>query len=142
MPASLAVILALAAAVAIIVAIRWRRVLLMTLPFLVTLNGVPLGLGKYSLRADQLVACLLLMPLLAAAVAGAKRIRLDTTSWILMALLAINIVSSAVNSPVPSYSVLQCLNLAATWVIYVVLVNYLEDPRELEEFLRYALLGA
>jgi O-antigen ligase len=142
MPASQAIILALTAAVAIIVAIRWRRVLLMTLPFLVTLNGVPLGVGKYSIRVDQLAACLLLIPLLAAAIAGRKRIRLDTTSWILMVLLAINIMSSVLNSPVLSYSVLQCLNLAATWVIYVVLINYLEEPRELEEFLRYALLGA
>ncbi|MEP7002116.1 MAG: O-antigen ligase family protein [bacterium] len=142
MPTSFAIILALAGAVAIIVAIRWRRVLLMTLPFLVTLNGVPLGVGKYSIRADQFVACLLLMPLLAAAVAGTKRIRLDKTSWILMVLLAINIMSSALNSPVPTYSVLQCLNLAATWIIYVVLINYLDNPRELEEFLRYALCGA
>ena len=142
MPASLAIILALATVAAIIVAIRWRRVLLMALPFLVTLNGVPLSVGRYSVRLDQAAACLLLFALVTGRVAGTRRIRLDGTSWLLLALLAINLASSVLNSPVQSYSVLQCLNLAATWSIYVVVTNELDDVRDVEEFLGYALWSA
>ena len=142
MPASLAITLALATVAAIIVAIRWRRVLLMALPFLVTLNGVPLSVGRYSVRLDQVAACLLLLALATGRLAGTRRIRLDGTSWILLALLALNLASSVLNSPVRSYSVLQCLNLAATWSIYVVVTNELDDVRDLEKFLGYALWSA
>lgn len=142
MPASLAIILALATVAAILVAIRWRRALLMALPFLVTLNGVPLTVGRYSVRLDQAAACLLLLGLVTRNVAGTRRIRMDGTSWTLLALLAINLASSVLNSPVRSYSVLQCLNLAATWSIYVVVTNDLDDIRDLQKFLGYALWSA
>jgi O-antigen ligase len=139
-PASLVFEL-IAVAFATYAAIRWRRALLMSLPFLVTLNGVPLKVGGVSVKLDQLAACLLLIPLLAAAIAGTRRIRLDTTSWLLVALLIANVVSSAINSPVPAYSIKQCLNLASAWAIYILLINYL-DAIELEAFLKRVVQAA
>ncbi|MEP6620176.1 MAG: O-antigen ligase family protein [bacterium] len=132
----------IAAPVATFVAIRWRRALLLSLPFLVTLNGVPLSGGGVSLRLDQLVACLLMIPLLAGAVAGTRRVRLDAASVCLMALLATNVLSSVLNSPVPAYSIRQCVNLASTWVIYVLMLNFLESASELEEFLACVVWAA
>ena len=139
-PASLLFAL-VAAAIATYAAIRWRRALLMSLPFLVTLNGVPLRMGGVSLKLDQLAACLLLIPLLAAAISGARRIRLDTTSWLLIALVISNVIASVINSPVPAYSIMQCMNLASAWAIYILLINYL-DATELDVFLKRVIQAA
>ena len=132
----------IAAPLAVYTAIRWRRTLLMALPFLVTLNGVPLKVGASSFRLDQLVACLLLIPLVTGALAGRRRIQLDGTSWWLVALLAANIAASVLNSPVPSYSLRQCLNLGSSWVIYILLINYLTCLEDLEEFLTCVVWAA
>ena len=101
-----------------------------------------MSVGKYSIRVDQLVGCALVVPMLAAALSGTRRIRLDATSWSLLALLALNIVSSTLNSPAPAYSVLQTANLAGTWIIYVLVINYLHDDAEMEVFLTGALWSA
>jgi O-antigen ligase len=114
----------------------------MALPFLVTLNGVAPRFGDASLRLDQIVATLLVIPLFAGAIAGTRRVRLDRASWWLLALLAVNVAASAINSPVPWYSIRQCLNLGSAWVIYVLLINFLEDLEELEKFLNRVVWAA
>jgi O-antigen ligase len=118
-----------------VVAIRWRRPLVMALPFLVVLNGVTIPFGGVSLHLDQIAACLLLAPLAASALSGTRPIRTDAVTWWLAALLAANVAASAVNSPVPSYSLLQCANLASVWIIYLPLINLLVTREELESCL-------
>ena len=116
----------------------------MALPFLVVLNGVPIRVGGVALHVDQMAACLLVVPLGASVLAGKRRLYTDGTIWWLGALLAANIAASLLNSPARSYSLLQCINLASVWVIYVLVVNFVE-PEELEPFFRrclWAALGA
>lgn len=138
----LAIVLLLVCIAAMLVVVRGRRALVMSLPFLVTLNGLPVAAGPYSLRLDQLVACALMLPLAAAALSGSRPLRLDATSWWLMGLLALNILSSALESPVPAYSLAQCANLASSWSIYVIVINAIDDRRALGIFLLGVLRAA
>src|SRR4051794_508948 len=55
MSASQAIQLLLVLLVVAAAAVRWQRALFAALPFLVTLNGLPLTLGGVSVRVDQLV---------------------------------------------------------------------------------------
>jgi len=121
--------------------IRWRHALVMALPFLVVLNGVPIRVGGVALHLDQLAACLLLVPLGASALVGARRLRADSTVWWLGALLVANIVASVFNSPARSYSLLQCVNLASVWVIYLLVLNFVERD-DLERFFHRCLWAA
>ena len=123
-------------------ALRWRRVLVMSMPFLVIFNGVPLVLGGVSVRVDQVAACLLLLPLMASILSGRWRLRMDVTAWWLTAILAMNLVASALNSPVRSYSLLQCANLASVWVIYLVLINFLATREDVRAFFTRSLWAA
>jgi O-antigen ligase len=128
---ALATVLLLAVA-----AMRWRRLLVMSLPFLAILNGFTFGVGGSSVRLDQLAACALAIPLVASILIGARRLQTDATAWWLAGILAMNVVASALNSPARSYSVAQCASLASVWVIYVLLLNFLDTPAELDAFLR------
>ncbi|HEY9226919.1 MAG TPA: hypothetical protein VIP11_09750, partial [Gemmatimonadaceae bacterium] len=130
------------AGVLALAAIRWERAFVMSLPFLVVLNGLALPVGGVSLHLDQLVACALVVPLAASTLIGARRIRLDATSWFLAAILTVNAVASVLNSPARSYSLLQCVNLASAWVIYVLLINFLERREDLDAFLERASMAA
>ena len=142
MSATSAVLLSLALLIATLVAIRWRGGLLMALPFLVTLNGVPLTIGGSSVRLDQLAACLLLVPLAAGVLAGTRRLRLDATTWWLGAILAMNVAASVLNSPAKAYSLFQCANLASAWIIYVILVNFVDTRSELDALFARCLWAA
>ncbi len=123
-------------------AIRWRRAIVMALPFLAILNGIAIPLGASSIRADQLAACLLLAPLAAALLIGSRRLRTDVTAWLIAAVLGINVISSVINSPARSYSLLQCVNLATVWVIYLLLINFIETRDDAEIFLRNCIRAA
>jgi hypothetical protein len=125
-----------------LVAILWRRALLLALPLLTILNGLPLTAGGSAVRVDQLAACLLLVPLSASILSGTRRLRTDSTTWWLAAILALNVASSVMNSPARVYSLSQCANLASSWVIYVVLLNFLETREDLETFFRGSLWAA
>ena len=140
-PASAVQLLVIVALLAI-VSIRWQRALLFAMPFLVILNGLPLTLGGFTVRIDQLAACALCIPLVAGVVAGRRTLRADGATWFLAAILAMNVVASAINSPALGYSFAQCANLATAWVIYVVVVNFAESPAEWAALLRGFLLGA
>ncbi len=117
-------------------AIRWRRSFVMALPFVVILNGVAIPLGDASIRAEQLASLLLAVPLAAPVLVGVRRLRLDAVSWYLAAILVVNVVSSAMHSPVLTYSLVQCANLASVWFIYVLTINLLETRADLDAFLR------
>lgn len=115
--------------------------LVMILPFLVMLNGLRIPVGGSSVGVDQLAACLLLIPLGVSALLG-RRVRTDATvSW-LVAILGLNVVASLLYSPTLSYSLLQCVNLAAAWSIYVVVRNALETRETIDSFLRAVLTAA
>ena len=123
-------------------AVRWQRALLMALPFLVTFNRLTIPLAGVSLRMDQIAACLLLVPLGASILLGVRRFRTDGTMWWLAAILTLNLLASVLHSPARTYSLTQCANLASVWVIYVVLVNFLDGRAELDAFLRCVLWAA
>jgi hypothetical protein len=116
--------------------------LVMLLPFLAVLNGLPIPIGGSSVRADQLAACVLVLPLAASTIIGARRIRFDSTMWWLGGILAMNVLATVLNSPARTYSLLQCSSLAATWVIYVLLVNMLDTPDAVAKFFRRMLWAA
>jgi len=120
----------------------WRRALLFALPFLAALNGVPLSIRGSQMRVDQLAACLLCVTLLAAVIHGRRTLRTDATTWWLAAILAMNAISSVLNSPTLGYSLAQCVNLASAWSLYVLVINFIESPRELALFLRRELQAA
>ncbi|MDB4915863.1 MAG: hypothetical protein JWM95_3507 [Gemmatimonadetes bacterium] len=120
----------------------WRRQLLLALPILVVLNGLPITVRGTSLRIDQLAACLLVIPLGASILSGTRRLRSDSTTWWLASLLAANLTASLLNSPARAYSLAQCANLASAWVIYVLLLNFLETRQELEVFFTRCLWAA
>jgi O-antigen ligase len=123
-------------------AIRWRRAVVMSLPFLAILNGLAIPVGDSSVRADQLAACLLLAPLAASLLIGARKLKTDATAWFLAAILTLNVIASALHSPAPSYSLLQCVNLATVWMIYLLLINFLETRDETELFLKRCIQSA
>ena len=126
-----AAFLLVATTVLVLGAILWRSELVMALPFLVMFNGLPLSFGGSAVRIDQLAASLLVIPLVAAVLSGRRRLKMDSTSWLLSVLLVTNVAASVVNSPARSYSLMQCLNLMSAWVIYVMLLNSLETREEL-----------
>ena len=123
-------------------ATRWQRALVMALPFLAILNGIAIPLGSSSVRIDQLTACMLLAPLVAALLIRTRRLRTDSTVWMIAAVLGLNVIASAVNSPAPSYSLVQCVNLATVWVIYLLLINFLDTREDAELFLRRCIQAA
>jgi O-antigen ligase len=133
---------ACAAALLVVAVIRWRRAFVLSLPFLAILNGIAIPLAGSSLRADQAIACALIVPLSASILVGARRLRTDSTVWWLAGILALNVLASALHSPARAYSLMQCVNLASAWVIYVILLNFLDTREELEVFLRRALWAA
>ncbi|MEP6729984.1 MAG: O-antigen ligase family protein [bacterium] len=135
-------IILVAGAVLLLAAILWSRELLMALPFVVTLNGIPLPIGGSQVRVDQLIACVLVVPLVASVLVGKRRLRMDAISWWLIALFSMNLLASALNSPTRAYSFAQCANLASAWIIYVLVVNFLDTREELERFFERCLWGA
>jgi len=140
-----AVVLALAVVAAplfAIGAVRWRRALLMALPFLAALNGLAIPVVGSSLRLDQLAACALVVPLAAALLAGRRRPRVDPVVGWLAAILVANVAASLLHSPTLAYSLAQCGNLASVWVVYVLLVQFLDTRAELDAFVRRALWAA
>ena len=142
MPSDSVLVIALIAAPLLVFAMRWRRTLLMSLPFLVFLNGLPLTIRGTQLRVDQFAAVLLLIPLMVSALSGGRRMRMDATSWWLVAILALNVMTSLRSSPAQTYSLLQCANLASAWVIYLVLINFLDTREEIDVFFTRCLWGA
>jgi O-antigen ligase len=129
-------------ALLVIIAVRWRRALVMSLPLLAIFNGLAIPFAGSSMRVDQLVACALIVPLAASMLIGTRRLRTDSTMWWLAAILVMNVVATALNSPARSYSLAQCVNLASVWIIYPLLLNFLDTPDELEAFLRRVLWAA
>ncbi|MGH7617850.1 MAG: O-antigen ligase family protein [Gemmatimonadaceae bacterium] len=116
--------------------------LVMLLPLLAVFNGVGIPIAGSPVRADQLAACLLVVPLAAGVLIGARRLRVDRTMWWLAAILAANLVATALNSPARSYSLLQCASLASVWAIYALLANFLDTPAAAALFLRRILWAA
>jgi O-antigen ligase len=135
-------VLMVAAALLALSAVRWQRGLVMSLPFLAVVNGLAVPLRGVSIRLDQLVACALVVPIAASLLIGRRVLRLDRTSWLLVAILAMNVLASALNSPARRYSLSQCANLASVWIIYVVLLNLLETRDDLEQFFNRMLAAA
>ncbi|MDB4916766.1 MAG: hypothetical protein JWM95_4410 [Gemmatimonadetes bacterium] len=143
MTPTITIALLLVAAPALLVgAIMWRRALLLALPFLVILNGVPLQLGTSLIRIDQLVACLLAMPLALSVIAGERTLRIDTTARWMIAILAMNVAASLAHSPTRGYSLLQCANLASAWIIYLLLTNMVTDAAQLDRLFARCLWAA
>jgi O-antigen ligase len=62
--------------------------------------------------------------------------------WWLAGILVMNLLASIAHSPARSYSLLQCLNLASAWIIYPLLLNFLDTPDELDAFLKHMLWAA
>jgi O-antigen ligase len=116
--------------------------LVMLLPFLVVLNGLAVPIAGVSVRLDQVAACLLVIPLVASTLIGARRLRVDSTMWWLAAILAANVGASLLHSPVRSYSLMQCANLASAWVIYPLIVNALDTREAVDAFVRRVLWAA
>jgi O-antigen ligase len=116
--------------------------LVMLLPFLAVPNGVAIPVAGVSIRLDQLAACVLVVPLLASVLIGARRLRFDSTMGWLAAILAMNLIATALNSPAPLYSVLQCASLVSVWLMYVLVVNFLETREAMDVFLRRWLWAA
>ena len=116
--------------------------MMLLLPYLVIFNGLALPLGDVSLKADQLAACLMLVPLAAATLIGARRLVIDSTMCWLAAILAMNVVSSLLNSPTLGYSLGQCANLASVMVIYLLVVNFVDTPERVQAFVRHVLRAA
>jgi len=116
--------------------------LVMLLPFLVILNGLSIPIAGVSVRADQLAACLVLIPLAASTLIGARRLHVDSTVAWFAALLAMNVAVSIAHSPTPTYSLLQCANLASVWLIYVVVLNGLDTVEQIGVFVRRVLWAA
>jgi hypothetical protein len=131
-----------AVALLVIAALRWPRTIVMSLPFLVILNGLSIRRAGFSMHLDQLAACLLVVPLTASILIGSRRFRSDSTVWWLVAMLAQNILATMLNSPARSYSLAQCANLASVWVIYLLLLNFLDTREDLEVFLNRVLWAA
>ena len=142
MPPTLLALALFAAPVLVFVVLLWRRELVMALPFIVILNGLPLSVGATHLRIDQFSACLLVVPLAVAILSGKRRLRMDATAWWLVALLVSNLMASALNSPARTYSFSQCANLASAWLIHLLLINYLDTREDVAEFLEQCLRGA
>ena len=140
MPSDL--LLLVAAAIVVPLAILWRRELVMAMPLLVTLERLAVPAGASSIRVDQLAASLLCAPLAFAVVSGRHRLRMDAVAWWLVAILAVNVLSSAVNSPARAYSLVQCVNLATAWVIYVVVINALVTRDDVSAFFTRCLWAA
>ena len=116
--------------------------LVMLLPFLVVLNGLAIPIAGVSLRLDQVAACVLVIPLLASTLIGARRLRADSTVWWLAAILTANVVASLLHSPARKYSLMQCANLASAWVIYVLILNALDTREAIDAFVRRVLWAA
>ena len=116
--------------------------LVMLLPFLAVPNGLAIPVAGASLRLDQLAACVLVVPLGASVLLGARRLWFDKTMWWLAAILAVNLIATALHSPAPIYSLLQCASLTSVWFIYVLLVNFLDTPDALNAFLRRLMWAA
>ena len=131
-----------AVALLAIAAVRWPRPIVMSLPFLVILNGLSIRRAGFSMHLDQLAACLLVVPLTVSILIGTRRFRSDGTVWWLAAILAQNILATMLNSPARSYSLAQCVNVASVWVIYLLLLNFLDTRKELEIFLNRVLWAA
>ena len=129
-------------AVLTIVSIRWQRALLLALPFLVVLNGLPLGIAGFTVRLDQLAACALCIPLVVGVVAKRRAFHADRATWFLAGILLSNVVASALNSPATAYSFAQCANLATAWVIYIVVINFAESPEDCSALLQRFLVAA
>src|SRR5262245_52262952 len=137
------ILLALIAAPLLLLAVfRWRRAFLHALPFLVILNGVGIPIGSSSVHLDQLVVLLLLVPLTVQVLVGERRFQHDSTVWWLAGIWILNVVASLLNSPARTYSLLQCANLATVWVIYVVVLNFLDSREELDAFFDRVLWAA
>ena len=141
-PTTTALVATIAVPVMMSAAIRWRSALIGILPFLVLLNGVPLPVLGVSVHFDQVIACLLTAAVGADVVAGVRRLRTDPVTWWLAGLLVVNLAASALNSPAPSYSLLECANLASVWVIYLLVINLVETGPQLESFFRRSLWAA
>ncbi|MEO7457410.1 MAG: O-antigen ligase family protein [Gemmatimonadaceae bacterium] len=136
MPPMTLVLILIGALPLALAAVRWERRLVMLMPALVVINGLPLRIGSSQVRIDQVAACLLLVPLLASLLSGKRALRVDATSIWVAALFVVNVIASAVNSPAPGYSLAQCANLASAWVIYAIIQNSLDTRAELDAFLR------
>jgi len=103
-----------------------RRYALLLLLCLVPLNGFPLTLGTTNVRADQSLAALMLLGLGLSAVFVRRRLYVDGPLLGIIAMLALNALTTLFVSPALRYSAMQVLNLTATWAVYAVIVNCVE----------------
>jgi hypothetical protein len=136
------ILLAIVAGLAIVASVLWRRALVMGLPYLIILDGVSFRFAGASVKLAQLAALVLVVPLAASVLIGTRRLRVDATSKWLAAIFALNVISSLLNSPARGYSIAQCASLASVWVIYLLLLNFLDTRAELETFFRSVFLAA
>jgi O-antigen ligase len=111
----------------------FRRPLLAMLPFLVALNGLAIDIGV-NVHVDQLLAALLAAGLALAVAMRRRRLYVDAVSLCILALLCLNVLSSALNSPVPGYSFQQVLNAGSVFAVYVVITNDLDTIGAVNDF--------
>ena len=116
--------------------------LVMLLPLLVTLNGLAIPVAGVSLHADQLAALALVFALGAQTLIGARQFRVDSTVWWLGAILVLNVAATLANSPTRGYSLLQCANLASVWVIYLLVINFVDTRERVDALIRRVLWAA
>jgi hypothetical protein len=106
-------------ALLVIVAVRWRWALVMSLPFLAIFNGLAIPFAGSSMRVDQLVACALVVPLAASIMIGADCARIIPCGGSRRfgderggeRCIRGTLVQLA-----------QCVNLASVWIIYPLLL--------------------
>ncbi len=112
-----------------------RRPLLYALAFLIVLNGVNIPVGSLSARADQVVGGFLAIGLVLSALGGQRRLYLDQSVIWLALFGALNVLSSALFSPVKAYSMAQIVSMGSTWAIYIAIPNALSTVEESEQFI-------
>ncbi len=137
--ALVAVLLPAALAIAVLTNLVRRR-LLATLPFLVPLNGLPISVGV-NVHIDQLLAALLTVGLALSVLAGRRRLYLDPVTWCIIVLIGLNLLSTAVNSPVPAYSFQQVANATSAFAVYVVITNDLDTREAVDRFFSVCVLA-
>jgi O-antigen ligase len=107
-----------------------RRYALLLLLCLVPLNGITLTIGRTNVRTDQSLAVLMVVGVGLSALFARRRPYIDAPLLWILVLLGLNALTTLFVSPAPGYSVMQVLNLTATWAIYAVIVNCVRTVEE------------
>ena len=112
-----------------------------SLPFLIALSGVNLVIGDLNFRFDQILSTILLMILLFKQFSGRKSIYFDRPSKMIILYIFINILSSILFSPNVKYSLSQVINFSSCWLIYLVVINYIDTEKKYYTFFRLFMIA-